>query len=83
MINYLKSVAHDSTNFTDEYDRHRVALGVSEGARDISSGKDFPFEHNLDFLSGVSFSKGCYIGISLFFLTHKFYRNYGSEFTLN
>ena len=47
---------------TAEYDRHRVSLGVSEGSRDITSGKDFPFEHNLDILNGVSFSKGCYIG---------------------
>ncbi|KAL5266641.1 hypothetical protein ACHWQZ_G003869 [Mnemiopsis leidyi] len=59
-----------STVSLHEYDRHRVALGVSEGARDISSGKDFPFEHNLDFLSGVSFSKGCYIGQELTARTH-------------
>ncbi|XP_063685881.1 putative transferase CAF17 homolog, mitochondrial [Bolinopsis microptera] len=59
-----------STVSLSEYDRHRVSLGVSEGSRDITSGKDFPFEHNLDFLNGVSFSKGCYIGQELTARTH-------------
>ena len=46
----------------ESYHSHRVGLGVSEGNRDIVSGAAFPFEHNLDYLNGVSFIKGCYIG---------------------
>lgn len=54
----------------DEYHQLRVSLGVSEGSRDIAHGKDFPFEHNLDYLNGVSFTKGCYVGQELTARTH-------------
>jgi len=54
----------------DTYHAHRVKLGVGEGNRDIVSGSAFPFEHNLDYLNGVSFTKGCYIGQELTARTH-------------
>lgn len=54
----------------ESYHSHRVGLGVSEGNRDIVSGAAFPFEHNLDYLNGVSFIKGCYIGQELTARTH-------------
>jgi len=49
---------------------HRCMLGVSEGCEDIPLGKCTPLEYNLDYLHGVSFHKGCYIGQELTARTH-------------
>ena len=45
-------------------------LGVAEGGEDLPTGKCFPMEYNLDYLKGVSFHKGCYIGQELTARTH-------------
>jgi len=44
------------------YELARIALGLADSNGDIGSGQLFPHEANLDQLSAVSFSKGCYIG---------------------
>jgi folate-binding protein YgfZ len=46
----------------DEYDTHRIALGVPRGGVDFSYGDAFPHESDMDQLGGVDFAKGCYIG---------------------
>jgi tRNA-modifying protein YgfZ len=46
----------------EDYHAHRIALGVPEGGRDYHFGEAFPHEADLDQLSGVSFTKGCFIG---------------------
>ncbi|XP_063627762.1 putative transferase CAF17 homolog, mitochondrial [Cydia splendana] len=43
----------------------RYKLGVSEGSDDLPPGSCFPLEANCDYLHGVSFHKGCYIGQEL------------------
>lgn len=48
----------------------RYTLGVSEGNHDIPINKCFPLEYNADYLHGVSFQKGCYIGQELTARTH-------------
>lgn len=51
---------------TDEdYHNLRYKLGVSEGADDLFPGTAFPLESNCDYLHGISFHKGCYIGQEL------------------
>jgi len=52
------------------YLNHRYRLGVAEGTQDIPPDKCFPVEYNLDYLNGVSFHKGCYIGQELTARTH-------------
>ncbi|KAE9044899.1 hypothetical protein PR003_g2609 [Phytophthora rubi] len=47
---------------TSAYLDHRIALGVAEG-KELVDG--IPLECNLDFLQGVSFRKGCYVGQEL------------------
>ncbi|KOB73456.1 hypothetical protein OBRU01_10720, partial [Operophtera brumata] len=47
------------------YKHLRYTLGVSEGACDLPPGTSFPLEANCDYLHGVSFHKGCYIGQEL------------------
>ncbi len=45
-----------------EYDDHRRRLGVAEIVKDYAAGEVFPHEANLDWLNGVNFTKGCYVG---------------------
>lgn len=44
------------------YSEHRYVYGISEGIVEILTTKSFPFEANCDFLHGISFHKGCYLG---------------------
>jgi len=46
----------------DDYDRHRLALGVPDGSRDIEVEKATLLESNFEDLNGVDFTKGCYVG---------------------
>eukprot|EP00667_Euglena_gracilis_P017342 EG_transcript_18250 len=41
---------------------HRICQGVPEGPDDFRASKSFPFECNLDYMRGVHFDKGCYLG---------------------
>lgn len=43
----------------------RYSLGVGEGVLDLPPDECFPLEANCDYLHGVSFHKGCYIGQEL------------------
>lgn len=45
-----------------EYNAHRIYLGIPDGAVDAIKNKTLPAELGLEFLNGVSFSKGCYVG---------------------
>ncbi|KAI5643121.1 aminomethyltransferase folate-binding domain-containing protein [Phthorimaea operculella] len=49
----------------DNYKYLRYKLGVGEGPEELPSGSCFPLEANCDYLHGVSFHKGCYIGQEL------------------
>lgn len=46
----------------DEYEAHRIALGVPRGGIDFSYGDAFPHECDMDQFGGVDFDKGCYVG---------------------
>lgn len=46
----------------EDYQAHRIAIGVPEGGRDYNFGEAFPHEALFDQLDGVDFKKGCYIG---------------------
>ena len=45
-----------------DYDRWRLALGVTDGSRDLLVEKSFLLEGNFEELNGVDFEKGCYVG---------------------
>ena len=45
-----------------DYHKHRINLSVPEGGHDYSYHDTFPHEACYDFLNGVDFKKGCYIG---------------------
>lgn len=44
------------------HDEARIVNGLADSDSDIGENQLFPHEANFDFLHGVSFSKGCYIG---------------------
>jgi folate-binding protein YgfZ len=46
----------------EDYDAHRIALGVPHGGEDFAYGDAFPHEADMDQLGGVDFQKGCYVG---------------------
>ena len=53
-------------NATDEdWDRHRLALGLPDGARDLEADRTVLLEAGFDELGGVSWTKGCYMGQEL------------------
>jgi folate-binding protein YgfZ len=47
------------------WDAHRIALGLPDGSRDMEAEKSVLLEAGFDELSGVSWSKGCYMGQEL------------------
>ncbi|MSO89970.1 MAG: folate-binding protein [Acetobacteraceae bacterium] len=54
-----------ATASTEDWDRHRLALGLPDGSRDLESDKTLLLEAGFDELSGVSWTKGCYMGQEL------------------
>ena len=46
----------------EQYEAHRIELGVPEGGIDYHYGDAFPHEALYDQTGGVDFSKGCYVG---------------------
>ena len=46
----------------EEYEAHRIALGIPRGGIDFAYGDAFPHETDMDQLGGVDFAKGCYVG---------------------
>lgn len=52
------------------YRAFRYRLGIGEGVNDMPPENCFPLEANGDYLHGISFHKGCYIGQELTARTH-------------
>ena len=46
----------------EDYDAHRIALGIPRGGTDFMYGAIFPHEADMDQLGGIDFDKGCYVG---------------------
>ena len=46
----------------EDYDLHRLTLGVPEGGRDLIPEKSFLLPFGFEDLHGVDFNKGCYVG---------------------
>jgi tRNA-modifying protein YgfZ len=56
-------MADDAT--ADDYDAHRLRLGLPDGSRDMQAEHSVLLEAGFDELHGVSWSKGCYMGQEL------------------
>lgn len=64
IIKHLDTDISLSESFGD-YKTFRYKLGVGEGIHDLPPEKALPLEINCDYLHGISFHKGCYIGQEL------------------
>jgi len=49
----------------EDYDRHRLLLGLPAGSRDMEAEKSTLLEAGFDELGGVAWEKGCYMGQEL------------------
>lgn len=49
----------------DDYDQHRMKLGIPDGARDLQSGKAILLENGFDDMGAIDWEKGCYLGQEL------------------
>jgi folate-binding protein YgfZ len=54
-----------TTTDAEEYDDHRLKLGLPDGTRDMDVDKSILLEAGFDELAGVSWTKGCYLGQEL------------------
>ena len=58
-----------SPSFKD-YEVRRMATGIAEGQREILKENALPQESNIDYMGGIDFRKGCYVGQELTIRTH-------------
>ena len=54
-----------ATSGAEDWDAHRLRLGLPDGSRDIEADKAVLLEAGFDELHGVSWTKGCYMGQEL------------------
>ncbi|KAL8770968.1 MAG: hypothetical protein Q9209_003387 [Squamulea sp. 1 TL-2023] len=54
----------------ESYDVRRILKGVPQGHDEIILGEALPQESNIDYMSGIDFRKGCYVGQELTIRTH-------------
>ncbi|ORX95627.1 Aminomethyltransferase folate-binding domain-containing protein [Basidiobolus meristosporus CBS 931.73] len=54
---------------SEEYTIRRILHGVPEGS-DFFVGSSLPLESNFDYMNGIDFRKGCYVGQELTIRTH-------------
>lgn len=59
------------------WDRHRIALGIPDGSRDMDVDRALMVENTIDHLNGLSYTKGCFMGQELTARMH--YRNLGKK----
>ena len=52
------------------YDVRRIMMGVPQGHQEILSGEALPQESDIDYMGGIDFRKGCYVGQELTIRTH-------------
>jgi folate-binding protein YgfZ len=46
----------------DDWQAHRLVVGVPDPAADATPDKVYPIEANFDLLNGIDFRKGCFVG---------------------
>ncbi|KAI8143600.1 hypothetical protein BJV82DRAFT_611043 [Fennellomyces sp. T-0311] len=55
---------------SDEYTIRRILHGIPEGVADLWPEQSLPLESNFDYMNGVDFRKGCYVGQELTIRTY-------------
>ncbi|CAG8805060.1 32541_t:CDS:2, partial [Racocetra persica] len=55
---------------SNEYKIRRILYGIPEGIEDLPLGSSLPLQCNFDYMRGIDWHKGCYIGQELTFRTY-------------
>lgn len=55
-------ITKDYLGADDDYNAHRLSLGVVDSEWDFETVKTFPADANMDLMNGVDFKKGCFVG---------------------
>lgn len=61
----LATQTQATTATPEDWDRYRLAAGLPDGSKDMEADRSVLLEAGFDELSGVSWSKGCYMGQEL------------------
>lgn len=69
-LNIREAIGEVQEGSLEDYTVDRYKLGICEGVIDLIPEKSLPLESNCDYMHGVSFHKGCYIGQELTARTH-------------
>jgi folate-binding protein YgfZ len=68
-IGHANTISSESFNQND-YTKLRYRLGIPEGFEEFGISKAVPQEFNLDYLHGIDYRKGCYVGQELVITVH-------------
>jgi len=55
-------ITADYLDASDDYNAHRLSLGVVDSEWDFDTVTTFPADANMDLMNGVDFKKGCFVG---------------------
>jgi len=55
-------ITSDYLEAQDDYNAHRLSLGVVDSEWDFETIATFPADANMDLMNGVDFKKGCFVG---------------------
>lgn len=55
-------ITADFLDGADDYNAHRLSLGVVDSEWDFETISTFPADANMDIINGVDFKKGCFVG---------------------
>ena len=55
-------ITQDFLDSLDDYNAHRLSLGVVDSEWDFETVSTFPADANMDLMNGVDFKKGCFVG---------------------
>ena len=55
-------ITSDYLDGADDYNAHRLSLGVVDSEWDFETVTTFPADANMDLMNGVDFKKGCFVG---------------------
>lgn len=65
---FINNELDESTQ--DAYKIRRMMLGIPEGPDEFTPEKSLPLEYCMDYMGGVDFEKGCYVGQELTIRSH-------------
>lgn len=67
---FLEAQPQVEESSLESYNIRRILYGIPEGAHEIPPNRALPLESCIDFMGGINFNKGCYVGQELTIRSH-------------